>query len=138
MLHVIPGFTGATRDRVPTTLGRGGSDASAAIFGALLRAEEIEIWTDVPGFMTADPRIVANATLIPVLSYMQASQLSEAGAGVLHPKAVQYAQEANIPMRIRNTFEPEKEGTLVCSEPSPRNNEKLIEQEHRDLLVYLK
>ena len=121
LLPVIPGFTGATRDHVPTTLGRGGSDASATIFGALLRAEEIEIWTDVPGFMTADPRIVANATLIPLLSYAQASQLSHAGACVLHAKAVLYAQQENIPLWIRNTFEPERGGTVICSDAAARS-----------------
>jgi aspartate kinase len=113
-ITVTGGFVGATRSGVPTTLGRGGSDYSAAILGAALDAEEIQIWTDVDGMLTADPRVVANPRLVPFLSFAEAAELAYFGAKVLHPKTIQPASSRNIPVRILNTFRPDVPGTLIA------------------------
>ncbi len=110
---VLTGFIGATEEGITTTLGRGGSDYSAAIIGATLPADEVWIWTDVTGVMTADPRIVSQARTIPEVSYREMAELSYFGAKVLHPKAVRPVVEAGIPLRICNTFSPEEDGTRV-------------------------
>jgi len=94
-IPVLGGFIGSTEKGVTTTLGRGGSDYSAAMVGAALDAREIQIWTDVSGVLTADPRIVANARTIPVLSYQEAAELAYFGAKVLHPRTIQPAIERN-------------------------------------------
>jgi aspartate kinase len=98
---------------VPTTLGRGGSDYSATILGRAIKADEIWIWTDVNGVMTADPRVVPNARTIPQLSYAEVGELAYFGAKVLHPQAIRPARRAEIPVRILNTFEPDHPGTLI-------------------------
>jgi aspartokinase/homoserine dehydrogenase 1 len=113
---VLTGFIGATEEGITTTLGRGGSDYSAAIIGAALPADEVWIWTDVTGVMTADPRIVPTARTIPEVSYREMAELSYFGAKVLHPKAVRPVVEKGIPVRICNTFEPEEKGTYVLSD----------------------
>jgi len=113
IIPVVTGFIGATENGVPTTLGRGGSDYSAAIIGAALDADEIQIWTDVNGVMTADPRIVPNARSLQQLSYEEVAELAYYGAKVLHPKTVTPAIEKKIPVRVLNTFEPEHPGTLI-------------------------
>lgn len=113
IVPVVTGFIGATVDGVPTTLGRGGSDYSAAIVGAAIDADEIQIWTDVNGVMTADPRIVPNARSLRQLSYEEVAELAYYGAKVLHPKTVTPAIEKKIPVRVLNTFEPEHPGTLI-------------------------
>lgn len=110
---VITGFIGATADGVLTTLGRGGSDYSAAILGAALDAQEVVIWTDVDGFLTADPRIVPEACTISEISYREASELAFFGAKVLHAKTLRPLVQRGIPLWIRNTFAPEKPGTKV-------------------------
>jgi aspartate kinase len=119
---VTGGFVGATRRGITTTLGRGGSDYSAALLGAALDVEEIQIWTDVDGMLTADPRVVESPRLVPFLSFAEAAELAYFGAKVLHPKTMQPAAARNIPVRILNTFRPEAPGTLiadgVCPEPS--------------------
>lgn len=115
-IPVLTGFIGATEAGVTTTLGRGGSDYSAAIIGATLPADEVWIWTDVTGVMTADPRIVPGARTIPEVSYREMAELSYFGAKVLHPKAVRPVVEAGIPVRICNTFAPEEAGTLVVKD----------------------
>jgi len=113
---VIGGFVGATRDGVTTTLGRGGSDYSAAIIGSCLDATEIQIWTDVDGMLTADPRIVKNTRVVPQLSFDEASELAYFGAKVLHPATIQPAVAKNIPVRILNSKRPSDiSGTLVTS-----------------------
>ena len=112
---VLGGFIGATLDGDTTTLGRGGSDYSAAIFGAALDAEEIQIWTDVPGVLTADPRLVPNAHTVPDLSFEEAAELAYFGAKVLHPKTLQPAIERNIPVRICNSRNYESGSTLVVA-----------------------
>ncbi len=113
IVPVVTGFMGATRDGVITTLGRGGSDYSAALLGAYVDSDEIWIWTDVDGVMTADPRLVPDAQVIPVLSYGEVGEMAYFGAKVLHAKTVQPAIERNIPLRVKNTFNPTFEGTLI-------------------------
>ena len=113
---VLGGFVGSTLKGQTTTIGRGGSDYTAAIVGAVLSAREIQIWTDVTGVLTADPRVVAGARTIPRLSYAEAAELAYFGAKVLHPKTMQPAVEGGIPVRICNSRAPEEAGTLVCAE----------------------
>lgn len=112
-IPVMGGFVGATRDGVTTTLGRGGSDYSAAIIGACLGAGEIQIWTDVDGMLTADPRIVPDPYVVPHLSFAEASELAYFGAKVLHPATIQPAVSRNIPVRILNSHRPHARGTLI-------------------------
>jgi aspartate kinase len=113
-IPVVGGFVGATRDGVTTTLGRGGSDYSAAVIGACLGASEIQIWTDVDGLLTADPRIVPDVQVVPHLSFAEASELAYFGAKVLHPATIQPAVGQNIPVRILNARRPlEAAGTLI-------------------------
>ena len=117
---VIGGYIGATPDGVTTTLGRGGSDYSASLFGAALGAAEIQIWTDVDGMLTADPRIVPTAHLVPHLSFAEAAELAYFGAKVLHPSSVQPAVRAGIPVRILNAANPDGVGTTISVSPPPR------------------
>jgi aspartokinase/homoserine dehydrogenase 1 len=112
-IPVVTGFIAATEDGIPTTLGRGGSDYSATIISRALGADEVWIWTDVNGVMTADPRVVPNARTIPQLSYAEIGELAYFGAKVLHPQAIRPARRAGIPVRILNTFEPDHPGTLI-------------------------
>jgi aspartate kinase len=119
---VMGGFIGSNLKGQTTTLGRGGSDYTAAIVGAAVNAREIQIWTDVTGVLTADPRVVPNAQTIERLSYGEAAELAYFGAKVLHPKTIQPAIEDGIPVRICNSRAPEEMGTLVCAqtETTPR------------------
>jgi len=112
---VLGGFVGATEDGIPTTLGRGGSDYTAALVGAALGADEVQIWTDVDGMMTADPRIVDASCVIPEVDYAEASELAYFGAKVLHPATLRPAIEAGIPVRIKNTSRPDGAGTAIRS-----------------------
>ena len=112
---IVTGFIGSTPEGVTTTLGRGGSDFSAAILGSVLPADDIWIWTDVDGVMTADPRIVPEAATIPVISYEEIAELAYFGAKVLHPKAVRPVIEAGIGLRICNTFNPSNPGTRLIT-----------------------
>lgn len=113
---VTQGYIGATGDGLTTTLGRGGSDYSAALFGAALGAEEVQIWTDVEGVLTADPRIVPEALPIPELSFAEAAELAAFGAKVLHPATIQPAVEARIPVTVRHTQKPEGRFTTIAAE----------------------
>lgn len=113
VIPVVTGFLGATPAGVVTTLGRGGSDYSAALLGEALDADEVWIWTDVDGVMTADPRIVPQARTLPELSYREVSELAYYGAKVLHPKTIRPVIEAGITLRVRNTFNPTHPGTLL-------------------------
>ena len=113
---ILGGFIGSTGAGATTTLGRGGSDYSAAIVGAALGAREIQIWTDVSGVLTADPRVVAEAQTIPVLSYQEAAELAYFGAKVLHPKTIQPAIDESIPVRVCNSRSPHERGTLIVAE----------------------
>lgn len=121
VVPVLGGFIAAAESGATTTLGRGGSDYSAAIFGAALEAREIQIWTDVTGFLTADPRVVRDARPLARLSYAEAAELAFFGAKVLHPKTIQPAVETGIPVRVCNSRQPELPGTLIdaASEPTP-------------------
>jgi aspartokinase/homoserine dehydrogenase 1 len=120
-LQIATGFIGATAEGYTTTLGRGGSDLSAAIFGAAMEAKAVEILTDVDGLLTADPRMVQNAFRIDSLSYNEAMELSHFGAKVLHPPTVRPALERGIPIWIRNTFNPGGGGTWISDKADPGN-----------------
>ncbi len=114
---VVTGFVATSVKGNQTTLGRNGSDFSGSIFGALLGAEEIIIWTDVDGVLSADPRLVPNAQVIDQLSYNEAMELAYFGAKVIHPQTMEPAVARDIPIYIRNTFAPHKRGTLICANP---------------------
>jgi bifunctional aspartokinase / homoserine dehydrogenase 1 len=114
--QIITGFIGSTEQNETTTLGRGGSDYTAAIFGAALGAKDVEIWTDVDGMMTADPRKVKNAFTITKLSYVEAMELSHFGAKVIYPPTIQPAISKNIPIWVKNTFNPSHPGTLISKQ----------------------
>ena len=119
---VMGGFIGSTLDGQTTTLGRGGSDYSAAIIGAGINAEEIQIWTDVDGMLTADPRIVAGGHRVKSLSFSEAAEMAYFGAKVLHPATVLPAVERNIPVVILNSRRPEAGGTRITAETIPSKN----------------
>jgi aspartokinase/homoserine dehydrogenase 1 len=114
---VITGFVASTGQGIQTTLGRNGSDFSASVFGSLLDAAEIHIWTDVDGVLSADPRRVPNARVIDSLSYNEAMELAYFGAKVIHPQTMAPAVGRSIPIYIRNTFNPGGPGTLICAKP---------------------
>ncbi|MCB0319326.1 MAG: bifunctional aspartate kinase/homoserine dehydrogenase I [Bdellovibrionales bacterium] len=114
-LQCITGFIGATAEGETTTLGRGGSDYTASIIAAALDAEVLEVWTDVDGIMTADPRKVPSACIVPEITYSEAMELSHFGAKVLYPPTIQPVREKGIPLVVRNTFRPECPGTTVKS-----------------------
>jgi aspartokinase/homoserine dehydrogenase 1 len=114
---IVTGFIATTTKGKQTTLGRNGSDFSGSIFGALLDAAEIIIWTDVDGVLSADPRLVPNAQVIDQLSYNEAMELAYFGAKVIHPQTMAPAVARDIPLFIRNTFAPQKRGTLICAKP---------------------
>jgi aspartokinase/homoserine dehydrogenase 1 len=118
VVPVISGYIGATEDGVTTTLGRGGSDFSAALVGAGLGADEVWIWSDVDGILTADPNIVPHARTLSELSYAEAANLAYYGAAVLHPKTIRPVVEQCIPLRIVNSFHPRNPGTLIVRSPS--------------------
>ena len=130
IIPITTGFIGATPDGVVTTLGRGGSDYSAAIIGAVLPADEVWIWTDVDGVMTADPRIVSVARTLPEITYSEIAELAYYGAKVLHPKTIWPVVEAGIGLRICNTFNPTHPGTRVIAnshkDSKPRNGSQIV------------
>ncbi len=115
-IPVLGGFIAASRGGETTVLGRGGSDYSAALVGAALRAREIQIWTDVTGVLTCDPRICPEAKTLKTLSYEEAAELAYFGAKVLHPKTIKPAVDYRIPVRVCNSHEPEKRGTMILAE----------------------
>ena len=116
LLSIVPGFIASDSDSHTTTLGRGGSDYTAAIIAAALKAEVLEIWTDVSGMMTADPRFCANAKIIPFVTYKEAMELSHFGAKVIYPPTIQPVMNQNIPVWIKNTFSPADEGTVISTD----------------------
>jgi bifunctional aspartokinase / homoserine dehydrogenase 1 len=122
-IPVVTGFIGATSSGVLTTLGRGGSDYSAALLGQAIEAAEVWIWTDVDGVMTTDPRLAPAARTIPTLTYREVAELAYYGAKVLHPKTIRPVVENNIPLRIKNTFNPEHPGTLIVREATNDNGD---------------
>jgi aspartate kinase len=118
VIPIVTGFIGATETGIPTTLGRGGSDYTAAILGAGLDAEEVWIWSDVDGILTADPNIVRHARTLDELSYQEAANLAYFGADVLHPKTIRPVIESGIPLRILNSFNPTHAGTRIVAQPA--------------------
>ena len=124
---VVTGFQGATKTGDVTTLGRGGSDTSAALLGAAFQADFIDIFTDVSGMMTADPRLVEKAEFIHDISYQEVANLAQNGAKVIHPRAVEIAMQANVPLRIRSTTDSvEQSGTLICSKRLETSHYRLV------------
>jgi aspartate kinase len=115
-IPVFQGFIGRTRSGITTTIGRGGSDYSAAIVGAALDAEDIQIWTDVDGIMTTDPRMVKEARRIKAISFDEAAELAYFGAKVLHPATIIPAVRKKIPVHVLNSYKPDQEGTLITDE----------------------
>ncbi len=122
VVPVVTGFIAATEDGVTTTLGRGGSDYTAAILGAGLNAQEVWIWTDVDGVMTADPRVVPNAKTIERLTFREIGELAYYGAKVVHPKTMQPLIDADIAIKVKNTFNPKHPGTVLISDQSRITN----------------
>ncbi len=121
-LYIAPGFIAADASNNTTTLGRGGSDYTSAIYAAALKASVLEIWTDVSGMMTADPRLVNNAKPIQQISYQEAMELSHFGAKIIYPPTIQPVMAQNIPVWIKNTFAPDEHGTLVENTSAISNN----------------
>ncbi|ANB57442.1 aspartate kinase, monofunctional class [Anoxybacillus sp. B7M1] len=124
---VVAGFQGATKDGDITTLGRGGSDTSAAALGAALNAEWVDIFTDVEGVMTADPRIVENARPLDIVTYTEICNMAYQGAKVIHPRAVEIAMQAKVPLRVRSTYS-DSLGTLVTSSVKPNKGSDVRER----------
>jgi aspartokinase/homoserine dehydrogenase 1 len=133
-IPVVTGYIGATGDGVVTTLGRGGSDYSAAIVGAALEADEVWIWSDVDGILTADPKIVPEARVLEHLSYVIAAELASCGADVLHPKTIRPLVRGNVPLRLKNTFNPSHPGTLISSRYS-EHSPAIISTDHLCLVT---
>jgi len=123
-VHLVPGFIAADAEGHTTTLGRGGSDYTASIYAAALGAESLEIWTDVSGMMTADPRLCANARIIPAISYKEAMELSHFGAKVIYPPTIQPVMSRDIPVWIKNTFAPDDPGTLIHNTSAYSNKDQ--------------
>ena len=135
---VVTGFIGKAENGEITTLGRGGSDYSAAVIGAAIDAEEIQIWTDVNGIMSTDPKIVPNAKPIRQVSFAEAAELAYFGAKVLHPKTILPAMRRNIPVRVLNSFNPEDRGTTIVSKPVIREKTvKAIACKNNSTLIHI-
>ncbi|MEP6987996.1 MAG: aspartate kinase, partial [Chloroflexota bacterium] len=121
IVPVVTGFIGATPNGKPTTLGRGGSDYTASVLGVCINATEIWIWTDVDGMMTADPRDIEDARVIPSLSYEEAAEMAYFGARVLHTRMIGPLRDDRIPLRVKNVYKPQQIGTLISETGSPRS-----------------
>ncbi|MBC7866822.1 MAG: bifunctional aspartate kinase/homoserine dehydrogenase I [Gloeobacteraceae cyanobacterium ES-bin-316] len=121
-IYITPGFIAANEEGIHTTIGRGGSDYTAAIYAAAVNATSLEIWTDVSGMMTADPRLVANARIIPEITYQEAMELSHFGAKVIYPPTIQPVMNKGIPVWIKNTFAPSDEGTVIRQKVTESTN----------------
>jgi aspartate kinase len=123
VVPVVSGYIAATQEGVVTTLGRGGSDYTATILGAALKVDEVWIWTDVDGLMTADPKVIQEAKMLPELSYREAAEMAIFGAKTMHPRALEPIIRENIPAKIRNVFNPTNQGTLISSRQKTKNTE---------------
>ncbi len=119
---IVAGYSGSTKDGHTTTLGRGGTDYAATILGAATRADEVWIWTDVDGVLTADPRICPEATTLPEISFAEAIELAYYGAKVIHPRAAYPAADIGLPIWIKNSFRPEVPGTKITEAAAPANS----------------
>lgn len=135
VVPVVTGYIGATEGGVPTTLGRGGSDYSAAIVGACLETDEVWIWTDVDGVMSADPRLVDGAHSIPFISYGEVAELAYFGAKVLHPRCIRPVVERRIPLRVKNTFNASHPGTLIGPDGHRNGGMKAVSAIHSVSLI---
>lgn len=135
IVPVVTGFLGSTTDNRTTTLGRGGSDYTASILGYCLNSPEIQIWTDVDGVFTADPKVVENARLISQISYIEASEMATFGAKVLHPRTIRPAILRNIPVRVLNTFNPKSKGTLITNGLIRRKGIKAVTSKPKTSLI---
>lgn len=135
IVPVVTGFIGATRNNQITTLGRGGSDYSASIIGFCLKAQEIQIWTDVDGIFSADPRLVKNARSLKAVSFREAAELATFGAKLLHPRTIHPALKAGIPVRVLNTFNPDSKGTLITKNNTISRKIKAISFKKKITLV---
>lgn len=135
LVPVVTGFIGRTKSGEVTTLGRSGSDYTASIIGFCLKAAEIQIWTDVDGIFTSDPRLIKNAKLMRVVSFKVASELAAFGANVLHPQTIRPAIKANIPVKVLNTFNPENSGTLITEKSIMPRMLKAVSFKRRITLV---
>jgi len=123
VIPIVTGYIAATQDGVITTIGRGGSDYTSTILGVAFAADEVWIWTDVDGIMTADPKIISSAKTLPELSYQEAAEMAIFGAKAMHPRALEPVIKEKIPVRIRNVFHPENPGTLITEQPSTKSKE---------------
>lgn len=123
IVPVVTGFIGATQNGDISTIGRGGSDYSSTIIGSCIDADEVWIWTDVEGLMTADPKVVKNCHLIPEISYAEAAEMVLLGAKAMHPRALEPAKERGILVRIKNTFNPNSDGTLISKDVKVKKGE---------------
>lgn len=132
---VVTGYIGATKDKQITTLGRGGSDYSASIIGFCLAALEIQIWTDVDGIFSADPRLVKKARSLRAVSFKEAAELATFGAKVLHPRTIHPAIQSGIPVRVLNTFNPKGRGTLIVGKTTRSKRIKAISFKKKIILV---
>ncbi len=137
IIPVVTGFIGSTKDGRITTLGRGGSDYSAAVLGFALQAEEIQIWTDVDGIFTTDPRYFKDAFVLSHVSYKEASELASFGGKVLHPRTIRPAIHAGIPVRVLNTLNPAFQGTLITEKPLQTSHIAAIASKRKITLVNL-
>ena len=117
-IFLTQGFIGGTANHLTTTLGREGSDFTAAVFGNILNAEKVTIWKDVPGVLNADPKSMKNPVKLPEISYREAIELAYFGARVIHPKTIKPLQNKHIPLVVKSFFNPREEGTLVTSDPA--------------------
>lgn len=122
MIPIVTGFLGSNAKGETTTIGRNGSDLSATVLGSCLAADEVWIWTDVSGIYTADPRYYQGGRLLEEISFREAAEAAYFGASVIHPHTLWPLLETNVAVRIKNTFQPEEPGTLICSEPTKRGN----------------
>ena len=134
---IVPGFVARTTEGKTTTLGRGGSDYSAAIYAAALMADELQIWTDVSGMFTANPKVVKQAYEISHISYQEAMELSHFGASVIYPPTIQPILQKEIPILIKNTFQPEDKGTLITKETEQNSAAKGISHIDKIALITL-
>lgn len=135
IVPVVTGFIGANQEGEITILGRGGSDYTASIIGFCLNSKEIQIWTDVNGIYTTDPRLVKKAWCIPIMSYKEASEMAFFGAKILHPRTIRPAIKAKIPVRVLNTLNPEHPGTLIVEKSDKKNSIKAISFKRNITLV---
>ncbi|OON94351.1 MAG: aspartate kinase, partial [Epulopiscium sp. Nele67-Bin001] len=132
-IPVVAGFQGATEDGQVTTIGRGGSDTTASMLGSSVGAKRIEIFTDVDGVMTGDPRVCDRVHIIPAISYNEVFQMADSGAKVIHPRAVEYAMRANIPLVIKNTFT-EAEGTFIVQTVPQITTDQYLQEHHHKIV----